>query len=294
MSDQGHEAASAGNDAVFDDGTPAVGTPAVGTPAHAERAHAERADAAFPVPARLPLWPVLAGLVLVVALATAMVLGLAHSGAATLFGGVGDTEDSQNWAGYLVSHGRFTSVTATWAVPVARDTTQAGATASFWVGLDGRDSHDLQQIGTISALTAGGPLYGVWWEMLPGPAVDAPMAVAPGDVVTATVTSDGRGAFTLSLRDASNGQHFATRQTDATATLSSAEVVTEAPSSSSGQVPLADFGSVLFSHVRVNGRPLGALDWSKVNMVVDARRQAGASALSAGGSSFTVSRRASR
>ena len=225
------------------------------------------ADPPLPVIARLPLWPVLVGLVLVVALAAAMVLGLARSGAATLFGGVGDTEDSLNWAGYLVSHGRFTSVTATWVVPVARDSTGPGATASFWVGLDGRDSHSLQQIGTISTLTAAGPLYGVWWEMLPGPAVDVPMTVAAGDVVGARVASDGRGAFTLSLRDATNGQRFVTRQADAAATLSSADVVTEAPSASSGQVPLADFGTVRFTHVRVNGRPLGALPWSKVNMV---------------------------
>ena len=112
--------------------------------------------------------------------------------------------------------------------------------------------------------------------MLPGPAVDAPIAVAPGDVVVATVASDGRGAFTLSLRDATNGQRFATgRSTHGHA--SSAEVVTEAPSASNGQVPLADFGTVRFTHVRVNGRPLGALPWSKVNMLVDGRRQAGAS-----------------
>jgi Peptidase A4 family len=242
-----------------------------------------------PALARLPLWPVLVGLVLVVALAAAMVLGLARSGAATLFGGAGDTEESLNWAGYLVSHGRFTSVTATWVVPAARDTTPAGATASFWVGLNGGDSRSLEQIGTISALTGFGPRYGVWWEMLPGPAVDAPMAIAPGDLVTATVASDGHGAFTLSLRDATNGQRFVTSQSDTAGTPASAEVVTEAPSASRGQVPLADFGTVRFSHVRVNGRPLGKLPWSKVDMVVEGRRQAGASALAAGGSSFTVS-----
>ncbi len=279
MSDQGHEPTLEGADAVPAGPVSSDPSPAAGG----------GADAPLPVLARLPLWPVLVGLVLVVALAAAMMLGLARSGAATLFGGAGDTEESLNWAGYLVAHGRFTSITATWVVPAARDTTRPGAAASFWVGLDGRDSHSLQQIGTTSVLTRFGPRYGVWWEMLPGPAVDAPMAVAPGDVVVATVASDGRGAFTLSLRDATNGQRFATRQVDHAATLSSAEVVTEAPSASSGQVPLADFGMVRFTHVRVNGRPLGALPWSRVNMLVDGRRQAGASPLSAGGSSFMVS-----
>jgi hypothetical protein len=286
MFDHGHDPVPA--DAAVPADAPADAVPDA-APIDPVPADAEGAGPPLFVLARLPLWPVLVGLVLVVVLAAAMVLGLARSGAATLFGGAGGTEDSLNWAGYLVSHGRFTSVTATWVVPAARDTTRPGATASFWVGLNGRDSHSLQQIGTTSALTGSGPRYGVWWEMLPGPAVDAPMAVAPGDVVTATVASDGRGIFTLSLRDATNGQYFAIRQTDATATLSSAEVVTEAPSSSSGQLPLADFGTVSFTHVRVNGRPLGALHWSKVNMIVDGRRQAGRSALAAGGSGFAVS-----
>ena len=152
------------------------------------------APVALPARRRPPLWPVLAGLLTIVAIAAAMTLGLARSGAVTIFGApTGDTESSLNWAGYLASHGRFTSVSATWTVPAVRATSDPSATASFWVGLDGRDSRSLQQIGTTSGMMGGAPYYGVWWEMLPGPAVDVPLTIAPGDTVTASVVADGRG-----------------------------------------------------------------------------------------------------
>ena len=238
---------------------------------------------------RSPLWPLLAGLLLIVAIATALTLGLTRSAAVTILGvRSGDTESSLNWAGYVTSHARFSSVTATWIVPAVRVTSDPRAAASFWVGLDGRDSHNLQQIGTTSGLLGGAPRYGAWWEMLPGPAVDVPMTIAPGDSVTASVAADGGGTFTLSLRDTTNGQRFETRQVDAAAKLSSAEVVAEAPSSTDGLLPLADFRAARFTDARVNGRPLGAFVWSRVNMTTGASRQATASALSAGGSSFTV------
>jgi hypothetical protein len=241
------------------------------------------------VRSRSPLWGLLAGLLVIVTIAIVLTLGLSRSGAVTILGvRSGDTESSLNWAGYVASHDRFTSVSATWTVPAVQAGSDPRATASFWVGLDGRASHNLQQIGTTSDLPAGGPRYSAWWEMLPGPAVDIPMTIAAGDSITASVVADGGGAFTLSLRDATNGQQFSTRQVNAAARLSSAEVVAEAPSSADGLLPLADFGHVRFSDARVNGRPLGAFVWSRVNMTTRQRRQATPSELSAGGSSFTV------
>jgi hypothetical protein len=236
-----------------------------------------------------PLGPLLAGLLLIVTIAVALMLGLTRSGAVTILGvRSGDTESSLNWAGYVTTHARFTSVTATWTVPAVRATSDSQATASFWVGLDGRDSRSLQQIGTTSTRLGGAPRYGAWWEMLPGPAVDVPMTITAGDSVTASVVADGGGTFTLSLRDTTNGQQFSTRQVDAAARLSSAEVVAEAPSSMDGLLPLADFGRVHFTGARVNGRPIGAFAWSRVNMTTGARRQATALGLTSGGSSFTV------
>ena len=238
---------------------------------------------------RPPLWPVIAGLLIVTAIGLGMTLGLSHSAAVTLFGsGAGDHESSLNWAGYVTAPGRFTSVSATWTVPAVRKGVAPGSAASFWVGLDGRGDHSVQQIGTTSGVGHDGPYYDVWWEMLPGPAVDVPLPIAPGDVVSASVTSDGRGTFTLSLRDRTRAGSISVRRVDRAAPLSSAEVVVEAPAGITGQLPLADFGTVRFSDARVNGRPLGAFPWHRVDMALGARRQASPTTLSAGGSAFAV------
>jgi Peptidase A4 family len=232
---------------------------------------------------------VLAALLLIVAIAAGLTIHLARSGALTILGITnGDTESSLNWSGYVVSHARFTSVTATWTVPAVRSISDPGATASFWVGLDGRDGRSLQQIGTTSGVTGATRHYGAWWEMLPGPAVDVPVAVAPGDSITASVVADGQGSFLLSLSDNTNGQRFTTRQVDAAAPLSSAEVVAEAPSSRDGLLPLADFGAVHFAGARANGRPLGDFESSRVIMTSGSRTLASASALSPRGTAFTV------
>jgi len=259
---------------------------------HPDPADDARGPTAPPAPSqprpRPPLWPVILGLVLVTGVGLSMVLGLSRSAAVTLFGGGSDRESSLNWAGYVARDGRFTSVSATWTVPALRPGSKPGSAASFWVGLDGRSERSLQQIGTTSAAYRTGPHYGAWWEMLPGPAVDVPLEIAPGDVMSASVTSDGRGAFTLSLRDRTRDESFSVRRLDRAAPLSSAEVVVEAPSGVTGQLPLADFGTVRFSDVRVNGRPLDAFTWSRVDMTVASRRQAGPSTLADGGSAFTV------
>jgi hypothetical protein len=249
-----------------------------------------RAELISPEPRiRLPLWPVFASLLLLVGIAAGLTVHLARGGADTLFGvRTGDTESSLNWSGYAVSHARFRSVTASWTVPAVRSTADPRATASFWVGLDGRDGRGLQQIGTTSGMMGAAPHYGAWWEMLPGPSVDVPMTIAPGDSITASVVADGRSTFLLSLRDNTSGQRFTTRQLDAAPPLSSAEVVAEAPSSAGGLLPLADFGAVHFVGARANGRPLGTFDWSKVNMTSSSRTLASASALSTDGTGFTV------
>jgi len=236
------------------------------------------------------LWPVVLGLLLVTGMGLGMVLGLSRSAAVTLFGNGSGEESSLNWAGYVAIDGHFTSVSATWTVPAVRAGSMPGSAASFWVGLDGRSERSLQQIGTTSASYRIGPRYGAWWEMLPGPATDVPLAIAPGDVVSASVTSDGRGAFTLSLRDRTRGESFSVRRVDRAAPLTSAEVVVEAPAAVTGQLPLAAFGAVRFTDARVNGRPLGSFAWSRVDMTVASHHQAGPSPLSDGGSAFTVTR----
>jgi hypothetical protein len=77
-------------------------------------------------------------------------------------------------------------------------------------------------------------------------------------------------------------------QTISGAQLSSAEVIAEAPSSSGGVLPLANFGTVHFSNSKVNGQSIGS--FSPVEIVMETSGgtvKAKPSALS-GGTAFSV------
>jgi hypothetical protein len=80
--------------------------------------------------------------------------------------------------------------------------------------------------------------------------------VQPGDQMSASVTTDGAGSFTLTISDATRHWTSTTKAKLHSAQLSSAEVIAEAPSSRSGVLPLANFGSVSFSNSTVNGAVL--------------------------------------
>ena len=80
-----------------------------------------------------------------------------------------------------------------------------------------------------------------------------PNPVAPGDRLSSSVTTDGRGSFTLTLTDSTRGWTQTTTARLKSARLASAEIIAEAPSSSGGVLPLADFGSVAFDSATVNG-----------------------------------------
>jgi hypothetical protein len=128
--------------------------------------------------------------------------------------------------------------------------------SSFWVGLDGDTSNTVEQTGTEADCSSGRPVYSAWYEMYPKFPLNFSNPVSAGDHFAGSVTTDGRGSFTLTLVDSTKGW----TQTNAArlkhAQLSSAEVIAEAPSSSGGVLPLADFGTVGFSSASVNGATL--------------------------------------
>jgi hypothetical protein len=154
---------------------------------------------------------------------------------------------SLNWAGYAdtAGAGAVTQVVGKWVVPVVAGTNSGYASA--WVGIDGFSSSSVEQIGTDSDYT-NGPQYYAWWEMYPNPSVTIPsLTIRPGDVMSASVTYQGSDRFTLSISDTTSAQSFTTTQTLAGAQRSSAEWIQEAPSSVSGILPLANFGTINFS-----------------------------------------------
>lgn len=158
---------------------------------------------------------------------------------------------STNWSGYAVTGSRFTSVSSSWTEPTA--TCSATAYSSFWVGLDGDTSNTVEQTGTDADCSGKTPQYYAWYEMYPKYPVNFSNPVKPGDTLTASVTTNGSGSFTLKISDTTQKWSQTVSAKLKSAKLASAEIIAEAPSSSSGVLPLANFGTVSFSGASANG-----------------------------------------
>jgi hypothetical protein len=194
---------------------------------------------------------------------------------------------SVNWAGYSATNGApFTRVRATWKQPSASCTATA-AYSSFWVGLDGDGSNTVEQTGTDADCSSGKPVYYAWYEMYPKFPVQLALTVRPGNTIAAMVTTNGSGGFTLTIKNVTTGASFTTTQRLKSAQLASAEVIAEAPSSSQGVLPLANFGTASFSAATVNGNPIGSFNPDRINMSSGSLTKASTSAL-ANGRAFTV------
>jgi len=163
---------------------------------------------------------------------------------------------STNWAGYDVTGGRYTSVSATWTQPAVNCSVTPTGWSSFWVGLDGDTSNTVEQTGTEADCNGSTPVYSAWYEMYPKYPTNYSNPVVPGDHFTATVSTDGRGNFTLTLSNTTRGWTQSVSKKLRGAALASAEIIAEAPSSRSGVLPLANFGTASFSGATVNGATL--------------------------------------
>jgi Peptidase A4 family len=197
---------------------------------------------------------------------------------------------STNWSGYAVSghNGAYRSVSASWTAP-AVTCSSGDRNASFWVGLDGygSHSHSVEQAGTDANCSSRTAEYSGWYEMYPAAPVYFRTKVRPGDHVTASVTFHGPDTYTLVLKDSTRGwRHTATKH-ETGLDRSSAEVITEAPSSARGVLPLADFGTVRFTAARVNGKVLRKLHPIRIVMIDGSgRAKDSTSALGAAGGAF--------
>jgi hypothetical protein len=176
-------------------------------------------------------------------------------------------ETTMNWAGYATAGtaGTFTSVSTSWTQP----SVTCGGTdtfSSFWAGLDGDGTPTVEQTGTEADCQDGTAVYSGWYEAFPNAPVFYNEPVQPGDAMSASVTANGGGSFALTLTDTTQNWTQTTNQTVANAELGSAEVIAEAPSSQT-VLPLADFGTVNFSDVTVNGQPIGGDNPDSLTMV---------------------------
>jgi hypothetical protein len=153
---------------------------------------------------------------------------------------------STNWSGYAVTGGRYTQVSSSWKVPSV--TCSGTAYSSFWVGLDGDTSGTVEQTGTDSDCSGSTPQYYAWYEMYPKFPSNYSNPVRAGDSMSASVTTNGSGSFTLTISDSTQNWTRTTTARLKSAKLASAEVIAEAPSSSGGVLPLANFGTVSFTN----------------------------------------------
>jgi Peptidase A4 family len=190
------------------------------------------------------------------ALASVLVLAAGLAGAPAA---LANTTRSTNWAGYAV-HGAGTSfrqVSATWTQPDATCVPGQPTYSADWVGLGGYSltSDALEQTGTeVDCNAAGKVVSSAWYELVPAPSKTISLAVQPGDVMHASVTVT-RNQVLIALDDLTRGWRFAKTLTAPSVDVSSAEWIVEAPSECLSQfacqaLPLADFGSVLFSSAR--------------------------------------------
>ena len=168
--------------------------------------------------------------------------------------GVGNLSwSSSNWSGYAVTGSGFTAVTGSWTVQAVSRTKRASY-SSQWIGIDGFNNSNLIQTGTESDYFSGGAHYDAWWEILPASeTVITSMAVSPGDHMSASVSRNNDGTWTLSISDVTTGGSFSTVQSYS-GPLTSAEWIEEAPTVGGRIATLAHYSSPeTFDPGTVNG-----------------------------------------
>lgn len=142
-------------------------------------------------------------------------------------------ERSNNWSGYYVTGGPFTSVTGTFNVPSLAASSHNTDTAE-WVGIDGAvdGNMSLIQAGVEERYdaTSNAVRFFAWWEILPDSETLTPLTVQAGDEVTVTISESSPGVWQISLRDDTTGQGYATDQSY-NGSGTTAEWIVEAPTS---------------------------------------------------------------
>jgi Peptidase A4 family len=213
----------------------------------------------------------------------------ASASAAAQGRGARTTDQSTNWSGYAATgaNGAFKSISASWKEPTATCSSRSAQYASFWVGLDGFTSDSVEQTGTDSDCSGRTPDYYGWYEMFPANPVNFTNPVSPGDSFTASVTFSGTQTYTLVLKDTTKGWTQTITKNQSGLDRSSAEVITEAPSSESGVLPLANFGTVSYSASAANGTSLASQSPTEIIMIDSSNRDKDSTSAIGSGGAFS-------
>ena len=172
---------------------------------------------------------------------------------------------SPNWSGYAVKACSTCAeryVDASFNVPSLNCTgvtTTNPTYASYWDGLDGFADSTVEQTGVLAICNGTTPQFYSWYEMYPNPPVYFSITgFGPGDAVDVNVYWNAAiSEYQLVFNDITQGVGFSTLQPCPTGSVcknTSTEVIAEAPSSSAGVLPLADYGSTFFSQAKITLR----------------------------------------
>jgi hypothetical protein len=193
--------------------------------------------------------------------------------------------NSTNWSGYAAK-GTFTTVRSNWIEPAAKCASDPNSYAAFWVGLDGDGTNSVEQTGSDSDCSGTSPSYYAWYEMYPAAPVYYTNPVSPGDAMVASVVKSGT-SFVLKISDTTKGWTKSVTKTSLTDRGGSAEVITEAPSSATGVLPLADFVKVNYAGSNIDGVSLSAAGAQSITMVKGGVVESATSALTNSGHNFS-------
>jgi hypothetical protein len=173
---------------------------------------------------------------------------------------------SPNWSGYVAtgqpgSPVSYSSVTGTWVVPTATCATgSAGGFSTVWVGLGGYTSKNQEEVGTDTNCDATGkPIYYAWFELVPYPAYNVPVAdrVLPGDTITGLVQILSTTLVELQIVNQTRGWSFSRNITFSSQDTTTAEWIAEAPAAClrfvCHEANLANFGTVTMSNLSAVG-----------------------------------------
>jgi hypothetical protein len=157
--------------------------------------------------------------------------------------------DDQTWGGYADTGATFTSISGSWTVPTLNCSATRNSSVSPWLGIDGWSSSTVEQIGFDQDCDNGVAGYYPWVEMYPANSIYFTETVKAGDHITASVSVSGT-QFTLTEKDTTQGWSKTYHKTG-NDELSSAEAIVE--DLGNGIAPVADFGSVTFTGLTVDG-----------------------------------------
>lgn len=191
-------------------------------------------------------------------------------------------ESSYNWSGYVVTGTSFSDIKGTWTVPKVDCSVRTDAFSSFWVGLGGYapGANALEQEGTDADCFHGQSFYTAWYEIIPAPPVTIPLNVNPGDVISTDVSVNGQTVL-FTLNDQTSGHSYSQQfQIPGAVDTSSAEWITEAPSTCDGgdisschPLPLANYGQVTFSGATATAAgqqgTISAPSWTATSIELD-------------------------